>query len=400
MRIDFSNHDENALELTADPLVGRARSEQIFVGCDAATRAQEIDWDFPSRTVGDALEGVHPYPAKFIREIPGTLIDLFPPQAGTIVFDPFCGSGTTLVEAQRRGFQSVGVDLNPIACLMSRVKTAALANGLAAAARNANEWAQKHEAPIPNIPNLDHWFQADVQAALASLAASVERADAPHQDALRVALSSIVVRVSRQESDTRYAAIDKNVDRNDVFKGFIAAATKLEEALHKRSHSLVSSKVLERDALSLTADDIGSPVGLVVTSPPYPNAYEYWLYHKYRMFWLGFDPIAVKSLEIGARAHFFKKNRHTAEHFSHQMDVLLALLEKVIVADGHICIVVGRSIIHGKQVDNARDIEALAQKRGFKRAFVTERKIAATRKAFNLSHANIKTETILVMRRT
>ena len=46
--------------------------------------------------------------------------------------------------------------------------------------------------------------------------------------------------------------------------------------------------------------DIPRRVGLVITSPPYPNAYEYWLYHKYRMYWLGLDPIAVKKQEIGA----------------------------------------------------------------------------------------------------
>ena len=43
-----------------------------------------------------------------------------------------------------------------------------------------------------------------------------------------------------------------------------------------------------------------------MTSPPYPNAYEYWLYHKYRMYWLGMDPIAVRQQEIGARPHYFR----------------------------------------------------------------------------------------------
>ena len=55
--------------------------------------------------------------------------------------------------------------------------------------------------------------------------------------------------------------------------------------------------------------DVGDEgFGRLVTSPPYPNAYEYWLYHKYRMYWLGFDPIPIRENEIGARPHYFKTN--------------------------------------------------------------------------------------------
>jgi site-specific DNA-methyltransferase (cytosine-N4-specific) len=366
----------------------------------ATERAKEVDWDFTQRTKGELLEGVHPYPAKFIREIPSTLIDLFSPARGTIVFDPFCGSGTTLVEAQRRGFLSTGVDLNPIACLMSRVKTMEGAEGLASVAHEIVHSAKRATAKVPAIPNIDHWFDNKVQKALAKLSAGIGKSDPAVRDALRLALSSIVVRVSRQESDTRYAAVEKDVSGEDVFDCFTSAAQKLEDALASRKYPLKHVSVLERDALSLTEADFDKPVGLVVTSPPYPNAYEYWLYHKYRMFWLGFDPIAVKSLEIGARAHFFKKNHHTAELFAVQMEKLLQLLERVTVSGAHICIVVGRSIIHGKTIDNARNIEKIANRMGFVSEFVTQRRIAPTRKAFNLSHANIKTETILVLRRT
>lgn len=386
---------------SVDPSARKARAaSRVHAPMSSAQRAKEIDWDFAHRTTGDLLEGLHPYPAKFVREIPATLIDLFAPARGTIVFDPFCGSGTTLVEAQRRGFSSAGVDLNPIACLMSRVKTAEAAEGVASAALAIARRSERADVEVPAIPNLNHWFDVRVQKALAGLSAGIKQAAPSVRDALRLALSSIVVRVSRQESDTRYAAIEKNVSAEDVFSGFITAAKKLETALDTRTYPLKRAKVLERDALSLTEADFEKPVGLVVTSPPYPNAYEYWLYHKYRMFWLGFDPISVKNLEIGARAHFFKKNHHTAELFAQQMTTLLQLLERVTASGAHVCIVVGRSIIHGKTIDNARNIEQIANRMGFASEFVTERRIAATRKAFNLSHANIKSETVLVLRRS
>ena len=137
---------------------------------------------------------------------------------------------------------------------------------------------------------------------------------------------------------------------------------------------------------------------MVITSPPYPNAYEYWLYHKYRMYWLGFDPLAVKSREIGARAHFFKHNHHTKDDFARQMNQTFGLIRTVLTPGGYACFVIGRSRIHGRIVDNARIVEEAAA--GFDRVFSTERVLSASRKSFNLSHANIKTETVLILKRS
>ncbi len=74
------------------------------------------------------------------------------------------------------------------------------------------------------------------------------------------------------------------------------------------------------------------------------------------------------------------------------------LLDQVMVGRGHACFVVGRSLIHGKVVDNAAVIARVGASFGFDEVMRAERVIPSTRKSFNLSHANIKTETILVLR--
>ncbi len=359
----------------------------------------KIDWNFPERVAHSSIEGIHPYPAKFIAELPRALLDSLPIAPGTAVLDLFCGSGTTLVECQRRGLPSVGIDINPIACLIARVKTASRPSGLReAAAVVADRALRKPATAIPEIPNLDHWFDGPIQRALSALTEAVREADAVHRDALRLAFSSIVVRVSRQESDTRYAAIDKNVSTNDVFTLFLRAAVRLDDVLAERNYPLSQTEVFEADSLEFNSDFIGDgAIGMVVTSPPYPNAYEYWLYHKYRMYWLGFDPLAVKAREIGARAHFFKRNYQTEEDFGRQMTKAFQLIWKVLTPGGYACFVVGRSRIHGRVVDNARIIEETAV--GFDLVFSAERTLPASRKSFNLSHANIKTETVLVLKR-
>ena len=291
-------------------------------------RAQFVhtDWNFASRTAPSPIEALHPYPAKFVADLPRRLLDILPVPRGTAVLDPFCGSGTTLVECQRRGVPAVGIDLNPIACLISQVKTSPLAGGLAAAAAAVVGQAAgcKRAANVPDLPRLDHWFAPEVQRALASLTTAIATAPPDHRDALRLALSSIVVRVSNQESDTRYAAIRKKVRAADAFAGFRRAADRIEKALAARDYALAPVAVIESDTTSVNPGELvsvvndGRRVGLVITSPPYPNAYEYWLYHKYRMYWLGMDPLAVKVREIGARAHFFKRNPHTADDFARQ----------------------------------------------------------------------------------
>ena len=132
---------------------------------------------------------------------------------------------------------------------------------------------------IPSIPHLDHWFQKDIQLSLAALVPEIESlTDADAADALKVALSSIILRVSNQESDTRYAAIKKNLSQEDVWKGFLRAAETISIAIENVGGNLFRKdprvKIITKDIMRVEPADIAKDVGLVITSPPYPNAYE------------------------------------------------------------------------------------------------------------------------------
>ena len=364
-------------------------------------RLQELDWDFSGSNKRDSLHSIHPYPAKFIPEIPEQLIKELAPREG-IILDPFCGSGTTLSVAQKMGFSSVGIDLNPIACLISRVKTSALPADFQKIYKEVVLKA-KNNLNIMNdnqIPNIDHWFKSDIQVVVANLKKAINEFSKNDRiyDALSLALSSILVRVSNQESDTRYAAIDKSIVKDDVYRLFEISCEKLINAINIDKDA-PQVRVINKDVLKVKKTDVPEDVGLVITSPPYPNAYEYWLYHKYRMWWLGYDPISVKENEIGARAHFFKKNHHTEMDFYEQMLKTLSMINEVIVKNGHIAIVVGRSKIHGKIVDNAELIERAADNLGLKKIGRFNRVIKSSRKSFNLNHANIKEETIVILKK-
>ena len=347
------------------------------------------------------MHAIHPYPAKFIPEIPRALIAEFPPEPGSCVLDPFTGSGTSLVEAQQAGFDAVGIDLNPIACLISRVKTSPCPNLLGLmAARCRDAAAARRDTPPEDIPNLAHWFKADISQAVGALRTVIrDTAPADCQDALNLALSSIIVRVSNQDSDTRYAAVAKNVSRAQVFDLFTESAGRIESALRARPARSAEVRVLERDTLAVTAEALPMPVGLVVTSPPYPNAYEYWLYHKYRMWWLGHDAHQVREREIGARAHFFG-GRAKSGDFVIQMSAVFCLLGRVCTANAKVCFVVGDSKIHGHIIDNAEVLRAAAASAGFAPAGHVTREMRLSKKSFNLANSRIRQEHVMVFKRT
>jgi len=369
---------------------------------EAYSFLRHTDWDF-TENQQDEISLLHPYPARFIESIPYKLITEIGLNENERVLDPFCGSGTTLLEAQKLGYESVGIDLNPIACLISRVKTQKalfdiIEEGYALSSRARIRY-QEEELSIPSIPNLDHWFKEDIQKAIFTLVSEINvLSNKCLQDALRFCLSSIIVRVSNQDSDTRYAAVEKKSNAADVYRNFEIAVKRLQSAqIHNKPDAF--TKIINRDILSVHHDEIGDNIGLAITSPPYPNAYEYWLYHKYRMWWLGYDPIDVREHEIGARPHFQKKNGQTEEDFYNQMASVFDLFGQVVVPSGHVCIVIGRSIIRGKEIDNALLIRDMAEKRAFKIVADIERTIAPTKKSFNLKYGKIKTENILIFRK-
>jgi site-specific DNA-methyltransferase (cytosine-N4-specific) len=372
----------------------------ILTEINLKEKLENLNWDFQASTA-EAIHSIHPYPAKFIPEIPRTLISNLPIPPNTIILDPFCGSGVTLVESQKAGIESVGVDLNPIACLLSKVKTQKLSSEFLNTVNEIvnNCATYKRKITIPQIPNLDHWFKKEIQKGLTIILNEINKTkNESILNALKYCLSSIIVRVSNQDSDTRYASVENQWEKEDVFSLFKLSAEKLWKA--KNQNILQTpSQVINKNSLLLEKKDFSKKVGLVITSPPYPNAYEYWLYHKYRMWWLGYDPIDVKENEIGARAHYFKKNHQTADDFVIQMETLFNHLWKVCAKDAFICFVIGQSKIHGEIIENEKMIASIGKQVGLNHITTLERVIRPGRKSFNLSHARIKEEFIVILQK-
>src|SRR5215213_2390468 len=85
-----------------------------------------VNWDFPgATTLESTVHSLHRFPGNFIPQIPSYLIQLLSEQ-GDLVFDPFCGSGTTGVEAAILGRRVWQTDANRVSILVTEGKIATL----------------------------------------------------------------------------------------------------------------------------------------------------------------------------------------------------------------------------------------------------------------------------------
>src|ERR1019366_946110 len=99
------------------------RRQAIYTEDDFhALRDKGRIWNFHDEDTNEHLHTLHPYPAKFIPQIPRTAIARWS-KRGNLVYDPFCGCGTTLLEASLAGRPSIGTDNNAVAILVARAKT-------------------------------------------------------------------------------------------------------------------------------------------------------------------------------------------------------------------------------------------------------------------------------------
>ena len=141
---------------------------------------------------------------------------------------------------------------------------------------------------FPSIPNQDKWFHNGVWNELGFLKWKVNKVEnIIIKNFLLAILSKIVIKVSNQDSETRYVSKPKPIDTGLVFKLF---SNEIESVLPKIKNWIL---LRFREANFITADlrrdskQDDNSIDLIITSPPYPNATDYHLYHRFKIFWLG-----------------------------------------------------------------------------------------------------------------
>jgi SAM-dependent methyltransferase len=306
-----------------------------------------------------SIHDAHPYPCKY----PPHAVSDYIPDSG-IVLDPFCGSGTTLVEAALRGATAIGFDCNPIAVLISRFKLLEVDESfkrrgeefLAELTLFANEIIGSDET-LPEFSGRDHWFGKVAQRELASLKRWIDRRrDARVRTWLNLSLSAVINRVSYQDSETRYARTERKVMPGDVVDAFLRHARKALTSLVARGPLKGHGHRIEQADVLAGYPIEDESVDVIVTSPPYANTMDYYLYHKQRMNVLGFDFKEAQREEIGSRWEF-SSMRASKSKWRTDYGASLREMRRVLRRGGHAVVIIGDSQIAGELV-NAADLTA------------------------------------------
>jgi len=295
----------------------------------AALRAPHLDHD-----VAESLtHPFHSYPARLHPATARLLVELVTTGIArdAPIVDPFCGSGTALVEARAAGVRAIGVDLNPLAVLVARAKTWTASprrrkdlygigheiTGLVLAAGKAARRSGAEQAPLrkpvgfdPNARNrrLASWFAPHVRRELELIAFHLDNLrdnDAELAGILTACLSAILYKVSSRSSDTDGSWVDRNVPRGAAARNFAQRVELLTSGLHDMSRrGGAPPEVFERDARRLREVVPPGTAGGIIASPPYAGTYDYADHQRLRFDFLALRHRELDAGEIGSRRSF------------------------------------------------------------------------------------------------
>ena len=244
--------------------------------------------------------GLYPYPARLLRHIPRFLLATDAIVDGVdLVFDPFVGSGTVLLEAQLRGIASIGVEQNPVAALVSRVKVRAEEVG-DAEARLDEVLAAAKRCRRPTIPStaLGRWYAPPAFSALGRLLTVVsEAADLSAADQ-EVAMLCLVLTARRVATTDPRIPVPVRTQRNanatasDVWEAWGAEATAMVAKLEGLPRRRPPAHVWTGDArdLDMWPSPEAARTTLLLSSPPYGAAQKYVRSTSLEAGWLGHAP--------------------------------------------------------------------------------------------------------------
>jgi DNA modification methylase len=331
------------------------------------------------------VHGFHTYPARMHPTTASRLVHVVSAE-GETVLDPFCGSGTVLVEALLAGRAAVGTDLNPIAVRLARLKTAApdarARDALVSAAREVAAFAdgrrQRRAGATRRYPPEDvATFDPHVLLELDSLRAGISAlaASAPEErEALELVLSAILVKVSRRTSDTSAAPTQRRIAAGFPARLFVRKAEELArrlaafEALLPRDPAALQPRRarVALDDACLLRTVAASTVDGVVTSPPYVATYDYLAHHELRMRWLGLDARELAARELGSRRRYGSMNvREASDEWARELGRALRALSRVCKPGALVTLVVADSAVRGEALRADEIVARVAPEAGF-----------------------------------
>ena len=283
-----------------------------------STKYKDVSWDFRKSDTKEYTHCFHNYPAMMIPQVARKLLERYGVSGGWLL-DPYCGTGTSLVEASMLGMNAVGCDINPLVRLIASAKTnpppphildehlADLQDTLMRMRFNGNG---ARAVDIPPILNMDYWFSSNVVQCLAALREQILSAK---DEAIRKFLWVAFSETARECSFTkngefklvRMPAQKLESYNPDVFGIFLGKLERNRNGLAAYLEQREDVEVLITDANTANGESpqMAKPFDLVITSPPYGDSsttVAYGQFSRLSAEWIGLpNPRKVDRISMG-----------------------------------------------------------------------------------------------------
>lgn len=262
--------------------------------------------DFNGVDMNYSTHKYHDYPATMIPKLPDLFLNVISKFTEVkSLYDPFMGSGTTLVEGIRHGINSTGIDLNPLAALMSRVKTKKLNqekllkyrkdiySGIEKEKREV--WIGSKELKTPNFKNIDYWYKPYVIKELQIIRDQIEDIkDVDYREFFLLAFSGTVRYVSntRNGEFKMYRMAPKTLEKwePDVIGKFKEILDKNIDLNGKLKEPQATASVILGTSMKTDLPD--NSFDMLITSPPYGDSrttVAYGQFSRTSLQWLNLD---------------------------------------------------------------------------------------------------------------
>lgn len=318
--------------------------------------------DIKTNNVTSFTHGFHKYPAKFIPQIPGWAISKYLSTANKkIILDPFCGSGTTLVQGLLANHNVIGFDIDPLSVLISKVKTTKLNKDWLL---KVYDWLTRKIQDnstegkyLPECKTIKHWFNESTIEKLSKIRTAIDditdefgnNEDIKNiQDFFYIAFSSVLRRVSNADNESQKTYVSHtNIKTPEeplelFFRQTNLYIDRIIEFSEKLNNDLKGIIYCEDSSKPLNGLLNEYAIDLIVTSPPYIKAIDYIYNQMAELFWIG-DIFQLqtqdkqnkrKKIYIGSK-HFHKKDYENFSPFEAITDIpeLDEKLQKVYSVD-------------------------------------------------------------------
>jgi len=351
-------------------------------------RVEDFSWDYRGESIKSYTQGFHSYPAMMIPQVAHRLIKEYSKE-GDVLLDPFCGSGSVLVEAKITRRYSWGIDLNPLAALIARVKTTPIDPSILYKEYYSliDRIREMHddEAHSPQFFNLHFWFKESVIKSLARIKAAIDKIKATEVGEFFQVTFSEVVRLSSNSRSGEFKLYrypesklkGHNPDPLRLFMEKVRMNIEGMETFYKACPVDVWSRVIEADSTKPVEAIAPGSVDMIATSPPYGDSrttVAYGQFSRLSSQWLGLMPekaIDLDSEMLGGRIHtkneigltsptlnimigyIFEKDVARAKQVqSFYVDLYQALknMAYYLKVGGYACIVIGNRRVKGMQL--------------------------------------------------